>query len=102
MANGSAHQEREVRQRGGGVASEGEREQEQHLDALGEIGVHVGRDALEAVRAQVAGDQAEVIGDAIRTHLRGHRVEEVEHEEDGEDGAEEPFPEGGQRSEVSP
>ena len=61
-----------MRQRRGRMASEGEGEQEQHLDALGEIAVHVGGEAPEAV--------VDAVRDAAgRSRQDGARIQPAAH-----------------------
>jgi hypothetical protein len=71
-------EEREMDQGGGGMASEGECEQVEHLHSAGHGGVEIVGDAHEAMFAEVAHDQAEVIAGAIGTGLGRKRVAEVE------------------------
>jgi hypothetical protein len=73
----------------GGMASEGKGEEEKHLDALREIAEHVGGEALEAVESEVAGDEAEVVGCAVRAEFGGEAVGEIDDGVEGEWGGEE-------------
>src|SRR5262249_31097213 len=45
-----------------------------------EVGVHVRRDGMEAVLAQIARDQSQMVRGTVRTHFRRHRVKEVQDE----------------------
>src|SRR5580698_3479554 len=60
------------------MLSHAEGEQEQHFHAFGKTGVEVGRDDWKMVFAQIARDQAEVIGDSVRTVLRAQCVADVQ------------------------
>src|SRR5450432_3905780 len=66
--------------RGRRVLSSSEGKEEEHLDALGQAGIHVAGDGMEAVLPQIAPDQAEVIARSIEAKLRRHGVKEIQDE----------------------
>jgi hypothetical protein len=80
----------------GRVAPDGEREQVEHLDALGKVRVHVGGNRFEAAVAQVARDQSEMVRAAVGAHLGRHGVEKVKDQERQAKCEEQAFPEGRQ------
>ena len=73
-------EEGEMHHRRGGVPAEREGPQVEHFHALGKAGVHVVGDPVEAVFAEVAADESQMIARAIEAGFRRHRIKEIQDE----------------------
>ena len=72
--------------RGGGVPAKGERNHVNEFDALREAGIYGRVKRHKAVRADVVGNDPQMIGGPVGTHLRRNRVCQVENDERNEEG----------------
>lgn len=82
--HGKAQQKGEMDEGCGRVAANGEGEQEQHLEALRQEGIHVGGNPNKAMFAVAAGNEAEVVAHAVGRVFGGEGVGEIEESVDRE------------------
>ena len=74
----------------GCVATKGEGREEQHLQALRHVAVHIREAGIEALVAKVVGDKAKMIGHPVGALFGGEAVGEVDDGVEGEGCAEQP------------
>ena len=81
-----------MHQRRGRVPAERIGDEEEHLEALRQVGVDVRGDPREAAVAEVAAHQFQVVGAAVGACFGRHGVEEVQRPVDRKYSSEEPCP----------